>query len=67
VFDDSCLMLQVIMSLVAAGLMDKAGRRILLMVSAGGMALSSFLVGLSFYLRVRLLTFLPCCDDLASL
>eukprot|EP00246_Nothoceros_aenigmaticus_P010470 TRINITY_DN27000_c0_g1_i1.p1 TRINITY_DN27000_c0_g1~~TRINITY_DN27000_c0_g1_i1.p1 ORF type:complete len:490 (+),score=67.53 TRINITY_DN27000_c0_g1_i1:308-1777(+) len=43
--------LQVVMTGVAAGIMDKAGRRLLLMVSAGGMAASCFLVGFSFYLK----------------
>ncbi|CAM6093745.1 unnamed protein product [Calypogeia fissa] len=44
-------LIQVIMTGVAAGLMDKAGRRLLLMIAAGGMAVSSFLVGFSFYLK----------------
>ncbi|KAJ7568995.1 hypothetical protein O6H91_01G056200 [Diphasiastrum complanatum] len=43
--------LQVFMAGVATGLMDYAGRRLLLMVSAGGMAISCFLVGFSFYLQ----------------
>lgn len=43
--------LQVVMTGVAAVLMDRAGRRLLLMVSSGGMAVSSFLVGVSFYLQ----------------
>ncbi|KAJ7568985.1 hypothetical protein O6H91_01G056100 [Diphasiastrum complanatum] len=48
--------LQVSMTTVAAGLMDHAGRRLLLMVSAGGMAVSCFLVGFSFYLQDHVLT-----------
>ncbi|KAJ7558999.1 hypothetical protein O6H91_04G065100 [Diphasiastrum complanatum] len=43
--------LQVAITGVAAGLMDRAGRRLLLMVSAGGMAVSCFLVGFSFYMQ----------------
>ncbi|BBM96970.1 MFS transporter, SP family, ERD6-like sugar transporter [Marchantia polymorpha subsp. ruderalis] len=46
--------IQVFMTAVAASLMDKAGRRLLLMVSAGGMAVSCFLVGFSFYLQEQL-------------
>ncbi|KAH6556338.1 hypothetical protein KP509_1Z186500 [Ceratopteris richardii] len=43
--------LQVVMTAVSAVLMDKAGRRLLLLVSSGGMAVTCFLVGLSFYLQ----------------
>ncbi|KAL3685403.1 hypothetical protein R1sor_003425 [Riccia sorocarpa] len=46
--------IQVFMTAVAASLMDKAGRRLLLMVSAGGLAVSAFLVGFSFYLQEQL-------------
>ncbi|XP_024534160.1 sugar transporter ERD6-like 4 [Selaginella moellendorffii] len=44
-------MLQVAVTLTSAGLMEKAGRRLLLLLSSGGMALSAFLVGFSFFLR----------------
>eukprot|EP01018_Ginkgo_biloba_P038248 Gb_38138 [translate_table: standard] len=43
--------LQVVMTFVTAGLVERAGRRLLLMVSAGGMAFTSFLVGFSFYFK----------------
>lgn len=45
--------LQVVMTGVSAILMDKAGRRLLLMVSSGGMCVSCFLVGLSYYLQAH--------------
>jgi SP family sugar porter-like MFS transporter len=45
--------IQVIMTAIAVWLMDKAGRRLLLMVSSGGMAICLFLVSLSFYLKAH--------------
>ncbi|EFJ36917.1 hypothetical protein SELMODRAFT_437958 [Selaginella moellendorffii] len=47
----SLALLQVVMTGVAAVLMDRAGRRLLLMVSGAGMAVSCFLVGFAFYLQ----------------
>lgn len=46
--------IQVLMTGVAVWLMDKAGRRLLLMVSSGGMAICHLLLGLSFYLKIHL-------------
>ncbi|KAH9319309.1 hypothetical protein KI387_021078, partial [Taxus chinensis] len=43
--------IQVVMTAITTWLMDKAGRRILLMISSGGMAICIFLVGLAFYLK----------------
>lgn len=42
---------QVLMTAVGASLMDKSGRRPLLMIAAGGMCISCFIVGLSFYIQ----------------
>jgi len=46
--------IQVVMTAVSAWLMDKAGRRLLLMVSSGGMGICLFFVGLAFYLKNHL-------------
>ncbi|XP_057856966.1 sugar transporter ERD6-like 16 [Cryptomeria japonica] len=43
--------LQVPMTVVGVLLMDRAGRRPLLMVSAGGISLGCFMVGVSFYIQ----------------
>ncbi|XP_057814305.2 sugar transporter ERD6-like 6 isoform X2 [Cryptomeria japonica] len=43
--------IQVIMTAITAWLMDKTGRRILLIVSSGGMTICLLLVGLAFYLK----------------
>lgn len=42
---------QVVMTGVSAWLIEKAGRRLLLMVSSGGMGICLFLCGLAFYLK----------------
>lgn len=43
--------IQVVMTAFAAWLMDKAGRRLLLLISSGGTAICLFLVGLAFFLK----------------
>jgi len=43
--------IQVVMTAFTAWLMDKVGRRLLLMISSGGMAICLFLVGLAFFLE----------------
>ncbi|GLJ12146.1 hypothetical protein SUGI_0185400 [Cryptomeria japonica] len=45
---------QVVMTAVTAGLIDRAGRRLLLLVSSGGMAICLFLVGAAFYAKSHL-------------
>ncbi|KAH9319291.1 hypothetical protein KI387_021060, partial [Taxus chinensis] len=47
---------QVLMTGVIVWLMDKAGRRLLLMISSGGMAASLFLIGIAFYLKSHITT-----------
>ncbi|GLJ20322.1 hypothetical protein SUGI_0368960 [Cryptomeria japonica] len=46
--------IQVIMTAITAWLMDKTGRRILLIISSGGMTICLLLVGLAFYLKNQL-------------
>ncbi|XP_043719140.1 sugar transporter ERD6-like 7 isoform X10 [Telopea speciosissima] len=45
--------LQIIITILCAILMDKAGRRFLLLVSAAGLVIGCILVGTSFYLKVQ--------------
>lgn len=45
--------LQVVMTGVSAILVDKAGRRLLLMLSSGGMCVTCLMVGLSYYLQAH--------------
>ncbi|XP_043709578.1 sugar transporter ERD6-like 7 [Telopea speciosissima] len=45
--------LQVIITIFNALLMDKAGRRPLLLISTSGLVLSCLLIGMSFYLKVH--------------
>jgi SP family sugar porter-like MFS transporter len=45
------VVIQVVMTAFAAWLMDKAGRRLLLLISSGGTAICLFLVGLAFFLK----------------
>ena len=47
--------IQVVMIVFTTWLMDKAGRRFLLMISSGGMAICLFLVGLAFFLENHVL------------
>ncbi|KAL2229809.1 UNVERIFIED_CONTAM: Sugar transporter ERD6-like 16 [Sesamum indicum] len=47
--------IQVPITLIGATLMDKSGRRPLLMVSATGMGFGSFLIGAAFYLKAHAL------------
>jgi len=46
-----CRGVQVAVTLVAAALMDRAGRRVLLMLAAGGIAVSSAVLGGFFYMQ----------------
>ncbi|GLJ20346.1 hypothetical protein SUGI_0369480 [Cryptomeria japonica] len=46
---------QILMTGFIAWLMDKAGRRLLLMISSAGMAASFFLIGVAFYLKNHVL------------
>ncbi|CAI5983575.1 unnamed protein product [Closterium sp. NIES-65] len=50
---------QVLFTVCSALLLDRAGRRVLLLLSSSGMALSCLLLGLSFYLPHAHLPFLP--------
>ncbi|KAH9287805.1 hypothetical protein KI387_031922, partial [Taxus chinensis] len=45
---------QVVMTAVTAGLIDRTGRRLLLMVSSGGLAVCLFLVGVAFHIKSHL-------------
>lgn len=47
--------IQVVMTGFIAWLMDKAGRRLLLMISSTGMAISLLLIAFAFYMKVHML------------
>ncbi|KAH7438968.1 hypothetical protein KP509_04G039000 [Ceratopteris richardii] len=49
----SLAVLQVAMTGIAAALVEKAGRRLLLMLSAAGTTVTCFLVGLSYYVQAN--------------